>query len=367
MIKIVSIVWYRILPARFGGQKGIALFNEHLARLHPLVCLCSKNNVAPPDLPYKVLPLLPVSKNQFLLPSARRTIKMIVAQEKASHVILEHPYHGLAAVMACKATGARLIVHSHNIESERFRQLGNWWWRILQWYETWTHRKADLNLFKTNADMNWAIKHFKLEDQKCMLMPYGVTFHSFSKKENAAILIRKRHDIPGDEKIFLFAGTLDYGPNKTALEVIITEVAPRLSSQGCRYRILVCGRGFDKLSPLRTHSCVTLIGEVDDIENYFNSADVFINPVTTGGGIQTKNLEALSHHCNLVCFDNMIDPLTFQTAERKLFECPPGDWESFTRLAELASHSSEPTPAPFFEAYSWENAVNRLSDHIKTT
>ena len=367
MIKIVSIVWYRILPARFGGQKGIALFNEHLAQLHPLVCLCSENNVASPDLHYKVIPALPTSKNQFLQPSAWRTIKKVVATENPSHVILENPYHGLAAVKACKATGARLIVHSHNIESERFRMLGKWWWRFLQWYEAWTHRKADLSLFKTNADMNWAIKHFKLQDEKCMLMPYGVTYHSFSEKENARVIIRSRHEISSDEKIFLFAGTLDYEPNRSALEAILTEIAPRLTAQGCRYRILVCGRGADQHHRVSIPICVTLVGEVDDIGNYFNAADVFINPVRTGGGIQTKNLDALSHHCNLVCFDNMVDPIIFQTAERKLYECQPGDWENFTRVAELASHSSEPTPAAFFEAYSWKNAITRLSDRIKTT
>lgn len=50
MSKILSIVWYKVLPPVFGGQKGIAGFNKHLAKHHPLVCLCSSTFRRPRSL-----------------------------------------------------------------------------------------------------------------------------------------------------------------------------------------------------------------------------------------------------------------------------------------------------------------------------
>ena len=144
MEKILSIVWHKVLPPMFGGQKGIAYFNRHLSSRYPLVCLCSKNNKPIDDLPYKILPLLPDSKWQFINPFCWRKIKSVAKKEKVTHIILEYPYHAIAAMRSKRATHAKLILHSHNIESERFRQMGKWWWKLLRVYEKWGLQKADL-------------------------------------------------------------------------------------------------------------------------------------------------------------------------------------------------------------------------------
>lgn len=370
MTKIVSIVWYKVLPARFGGQKGIASFNNYLARIHPLVCLCSSSNEAVPDLPYRLIPKLPTSKWQFLQPSCWNLIRQTILDEKATHVIIEHPYYGLAAVRARRSTGAKLIVHSHNIESERFREMGKWWWKLLHWYEGWTYRQADLNLFKTADDLQWAVRHFGVAEKNCLLLPYGAEPEAYREKSQAQDLVRAKHAIRPDEKILLFAGTLDYPPNARAVKAIVSELAPRLSAQGLKYRIIICGRNQLKekydLDSMQ-HPQVTMAGEVEDIGTYFDAADVFINPVLEGGGIQTKNMDALSHHCNVVCFDSMIEPAMALLAEKKIFACPGSDWERFVSLVKLACLSSLPTPASFFEAFSWQKAINRLSERIQAS
>ena len=137
MTKILSIVWYKVHPAIFGGQKGIAGFNKELAREYSLVCLCSFNNEAGLETNYQVLPKLPVHKKQFLSPRCWETIRQVALKEKPTHIILEHPYHGIAAVKASRATGAKIILHAHNIESQRFRQLGKVWWWPLHFFEKW--------------------------------------------------------------------------------------------------------------------------------------------------------------------------------------------------------------------------------------
>ena len=199
-IRVLSIAWYKILPAKYGGQKGIALFNNELAKHFPLITLCSQNNEQFGEVPYKLIPGLPVSKWQFLSPSAWKKIQRTASKENVTHIILEHPYHGIAAIRARKQTPAKLIVHSHNIESLRFKQLGKWWWRFLAHYEKWVHRCADLNLFKTDSDQHWAINHFGLNIEKCMVVPYGTTVFPFSDNSHLRSILQKRHSILPHEK-----------------------------------------------------------------------------------------------------------------------------------------------------------------------
>ena len=42
--KIVSIVPYKILPAKLGGEKGIALFNEYVGERIPITAISTRNN-----------------------------------------------------------------------------------------------------------------------------------------------------------------------------------------------------------------------------------------------------------------------------------------------------------------------------------
>lgn len=362
-MKILSIVWYKVLPAKFGGQKGIACFNKHLSEHFPVVCLCSSNNV-PGDLPYTLLPSLPVSKRQFASPSCSKMIRQVAMREKPTHIILEHPYHGIAAAKACSATGAQLIVHSHNIESERFRQMGKWWWRVLWQYEKWIHRKADLSLFKTEADMGYAMRRFGLPAEKCLLVPYGADTKAVRPdRAEARSLIVRRHGLATGQPLLLFAATLDYAPNAAALEKIYHEVAPGLANE----TVIVCGRIKSKkyacLHRL-SHPNVVHAGEVDDIENYFAAADVFINPVQTGGGIQTKTIDALAAGLNVVCFAGMTDKTLASAAGDAMTAVPNGNWPAFIHALRQVAADKRPVPPSFPAHYDWQKIIAPLVERI---
>lgn len=367
-MKIVSIVWYKVLPPVFGGQKGIAGFNQQLGKLVSLTCLCSKDNPPANELSYRLLPELPAHKWQFLQPSCWNKIRETISLEKATHLILEHPYHGIAAIRSRHRTGVKLIVHSHNIESRRFRELGKWWWPVLYQYEKRIHRKADLSLFKTEADFRWALQHFKLAENKCLLLPYGIDPQPFENIVNARVQLQQLYKISPDEKILLFAGTLDYEPNAEAVEVIYKEVVPRFNAKTFPFRILICGRNRKKaFQYLRAYqdSRVIMAGEVEDLNLYYEGADAFINPVQRGGGMQTKNIDALAQHLNVVCFEDMVDKQTRALAPDKLFTAAPGDWEGFTNQIIRASRQSAETPAVFFDFYSWQNIVKKLLTRLQ--
>jgi polysaccharide biosynthesis protein PslH len=365
--KILSIVWYKVLPPDFGGQKGIALFNKYLSNHIPLVCLCSDNNEATAAIPYKLIPELPTGKGQFLDPWCWQKITRIAKQEKPSHIILEHPYHAIAAWKAKKASNSLLILHAHNIESERFRELGKWWWRLLRRYEKWIHRKANICLFKTTMDKEFAEREFGLESEKCLVLPYGI--ERPVRNELAGQKIRQRHNISEDEAIFLFAGTLDYGPNAEAVEKIYREIIPRMINAGIKAKIIICGRNhFEEYQYLNQLSDASVIkaGNVDDIENYFSAANTFINPVQSGGGIQSKNIDALSFHCTTVCFQVMTSGIPFELCGSKLLAARTNEWDEFVILMKKALSVTDNTPERFFDYFDWTNIIRVLVDRISS-
>src|SRR5919205_835860 len=132
----MSVVWYKIFPAEFGGQKGIADFNKALAGHFNLVCVCSINNESSESFP--VFNFLPVSKLQFINPVVILKLVKFAKQQKVTHIILEHPYHAVAGWLL-KKMGVKIITHSHNIEYLRFKQMGKSFWPLLKFVERWTY------------------------------------------------------------------------------------------------------------------------------------------------------------------------------------------------------------------------------------
>jgi hypothetical protein len=135
MTKILSVVWYKVLPAQFGGQKGISQFNDFLSDHFPLTCICSSNNIPSGNEKYGVKPILPITRLQVLLLPAWQKIIRELKKGNYTHVILEHCYYGLLGILIKKRYHKFLIVHSHNIEYLRFKEMGRPWWPLLYWLE----------------------------------------------------------------------------------------------------------------------------------------------------------------------------------------------------------------------------------------
>lgn len=353
-IKILSVVWYKVLPAVYGGQKAVAYFNEHLGRLATLTCLCSYNNGVS-AVSYDVKNFLPGGKTQFINPLVWRKIYVIAKKEKITHLILEFPYHGIAAIICRTLLRVKLIVNTHNIEFLRFKEQGKWWWRLLFYFERWVLKKSSAAFFKTEGDKTTAIRYFGLKEKNLAVIPYGIEQKIQPIKSEARKTIRQRHAIAEGEKILLFAGTLDYTPNADAVVAIEKFLIPALLNKSFAFKLIVCGRlqlpSFQHLRNIQ-HENLIFAGEVSDIETYFAVADVFTAPVLSGGGVQTKIMDALSFHVNVVCFASKCPEVP--EAGRKLVAVPEGDWTAFASAVIAAAETETLTPEIFFMKYSWE-------------
>jgi polysaccharide biosynthesis protein PslH len=368
MKKTGSLVWYKILPAQFGGQKGIALFNKYLAKEISLTVICSRNNEAAADNGFDVLPVLPTGKIQFFSPFVWRKIIKLVKEKALTRLILEHPYYGLLGWWLKKTWGTRIIIHSHNIEAERFRLLGATFWWLLRGYEGWSHRQAHLSLFKTDADREYAISRYRLSPEKCMTVPYGVETPTTMDKAAAQRWLRQQYGIGATDKLLLFAGTLDYAPNAAAVQAIFSALIPQLEkNSGFPFHIIICGRNEDpafRHLHQQSHPKVTIAGAVPDMAPYFSGTDVFINPVTTTAGIQTKNIDALAHHCTVVCFEQSATGINRTCCGEKMITIGNGDWPAFGEAIIRAAQNNSATPPAFFEQYSWASITKAVAEKI---
>lgn len=372
MARILSVVWFKFLPARYGGQKGIAAFNEHVSFHHTLFCLCSKNNQAD-QLNYTLLPELPVGRAQVINPLNWLKINRKIRELGISHLILEHCYYGLAGILSKKILSVKLIVHAHNIESTRFREMGKWWWRLLWILEKKTYQNADLVLFKTPEDREFAIRHFGLTAVKSIVIPFGLNRAAiplYAEKENAVSLIRKRHDINLNDKILLFTGTLDYQPNANALMILIKEIIPILSLITKQpFKVLVSGRIIypEYLHLLELHhEHYIYAGDIEDPENYLLAADVFLNPVTEGGGIKVKTMEALAYNLPVISTQHSARGIDLSLIGKKLKVCADNDWPAFCHLITEAWGEETETPPEFYKHYHWNQVILPFLEKIST-
>ncbi|MBU3714009.1 MAG: glycosyltransferase family 4 protein [Ferruginibacter sp.] len=370
-INIAAVVPYRIFPAKMGGQKGIALFYEYLSTLAPVTLITTKNNDVDDFQGKEIITVLSNARSRYFNLLLFFKIRKLILRNGYSHMIFEHPYFGWLALLLKLFTKVKIIIHSHNIESIRFKSTGKWWWRLLWQYEKTTHRIADLNFYISDEDRDFAIMRFKLDPEKCLTITYGFEKKhppSDMEKTEAGRKLRALYAIPSTKKILLFNGTLDYRPNLNALQIILDQINPLLlQKEDFHYTIIVCGKNLpEQLDELRSYSYKNIIyaGFVEDINLYFNGADIFLNPVMDGGGIKTKLVEALGYDMKCISTKNGAIGVPQHITNNQLVIVDNNDWKSFSE-AIMKTDTTKHIGEDFFKHFYWGNIAQKALNAIE--
>jgi len=110
----------------------------------------------------------------------------------------------------------------------------------------------------------------------------SINGHSFKSNSHAVIS-------PSQSPYLLFCGSY-FPPNREAVLWFVKEVLDSIHLD-----LLVVGYQMEKMRDLVSHPKLKIIGTVDDIAPYFNSAEAIINPVLRGAGMNTKSVEAMKY------------------------------------------------------------------------
>lgn len=364
MKKVLNIVPYPYLPYFSGGQKLIAHFNHYLGEQCVLHVVGTADNDHKLADTYTFHPVLNNSRFRYVDLGAFFRIRKLIKKEKISAVIIEHPYLGWLGWLLKITCNIQLIVHTHNIEYDRFRTLGKSWWPVLKFYERFVLQRADKVFCITEDDRQWMIRRLHLQADKCIVAPYGITQTQMpSDKLHCKNALAKRHQFDPQHALFLFNGLLNYKPNLDALKVVLEKVNPLLQEKALTYNIIITGKRLPaELNELKAwnEAHVYYAGFVDDIDFYFKAADLFLNPVQSGGGVKTKMIEAIACGTTVISTKTGATGIELPVTGNKLIVVNDDDWNGFAEAILRTAQQQSETPVDFYKYYNWKS----IAEHV---
>jgi glycosyltransferase involved in cell wall biosynthesis len=104
-----------------------------------------------------------------------------------------------------------------------------------------------------------------------------------------------------DGATLLFLGSFGYIPNVDAANWLVRDIWPLVRARSLQpLRLLIAGRDASRVSALRDHDGVDVLGEVKEIADAYAGASLFVAPLRAGAGTRLKLLEAAAHRVPIV-------------------------------------------------------------------
>lgn len=355
-IKLLTLISYKFLPAKLGGHLSHVYFHNAVSvYLESIVAGRIENDLTgEKDIRFELIPVFKSQLDTYLPFSHSLDLVSIIRKRKINALMCSHPYLGPTGWLASRITGIPLVSYSHNIESERFRSMGRKWWPLMHLFEKWVMKRSAINFFVTEEDMGWAIDHYGLHPKTCFVSPFGINLDQIPEKNNTAKLNWTRKGIiePGDTLLY-FVGSYDYQPNEQAVKDILHNVLPRLMETKLPFRIFIVGKGLSEALRKEiegTGGKVVYVGFVEDIRDILDAADVMLNPMSLGGGIKTKAVEALGNNIRVVSTEDGSKGLRREVCGKMLLVSEDGDWDTFTHNIVLAASEKQNIPDSFMHS-----------------
>ncbi len=367
---LLSIVPYPLFPPTSAGRKQIINFYNRLSVTLDMQVANIRYPEGRPQVDFKLLEIFNPSVSRIINPLNYFRLRKAIRHANADFVLFEHPYMAWMGLLLRRKNDPKWGIRSHNIEYERFRQFGKWWWPIMKAGELYVYSKADAVFFITDDDLVEAQRKTSLRN--AYVMPTGMALGALPRDgAECRAYLRERHGIRPDEKILLYNGALGYLPNRQALDVLLHDVNPRLEQMtGFSYKLIICGSGLpESYEELRAYADHNIIycGFVDDISVYFKGADLYLNPLIGGGGIKTRLVEAISFNTNAVSTRNGYIGFHGDTVEEKVMVVDDGDWAAFAEAIQAMCAKEHPdTTESFYDYYFWDNIVMRFVSQVNS-
>ncbi|WP_169513400.1 glycosyltransferase family 4 protein [Flexithrix dorotheae] len=363
-LKILSIVPFPLLPAQSGGQKKTVGFLNALGNYADLTVVSTKNTSDNTSGNFQYIKLLAPGFYRYFNFFSLKPLKKI--GKEFDFLMLDQPFMGLLGVWLSSLLNKRLIIHSHNIEYQRFKTIGKWWWKMLFHYEKWVFSKADFVIFISEIEKQFAITKLRVNPEKCLVATYGT-----QKKDIPQVSASFKNEfknqigVKEDEKVFLFFGVLDYAPNREGLDYILEEINPYLSRHAnFNYSIIICGRGLtEKYQRLENNQLehMKYMGFVDNIDDFIAISDIVLNPILTGGGVKTKVVEALAMNKMVVSTESGAEGVFQEVCGGKLKVTQDRDWPAFSQAIIQGLNENSDIPSGFYQYYNMDNIAKRIT------
>ncbi len=302
--------------------------------------------------------IFPPSPKRYVPLYGLRAAAAIARRYDATHIFCDHPYMAPLAIAISRQLRIPWVLRSHNIEALRFRHLRKRWWRIFRLFEATAMRAAHGIFFITPQDRDAAIETYRLSPDRCHLAPYGTVLQAPPEGHSAAKeALAKTMGLNASLPWLYFLGVHSYAPNAEAVAHIIDKIHPRLQAAGLRYELIIGGK--DLPQPLQnaisaTAGGIRYAGFIEHLDSFLKACDVMLNPLTTGGGIKTKAVEALAYNKVVVSTENGAAGILPEYCGKNLIIAQDGDWDGFANAVVDAVQREPQIPPAFYQHYNWD-------------
>ena len=367
---ILVIVPHSFVPPRNGGNIYSFKFCEVLQQLRPLICYSAKKNQTA-NLPFPLIRQIPDGWSKFINPKLMLSLYFFCKRHKIRECVISQPFFGLAALPILRLLKIKTVVLVHNLEYQRFRSLGDWWWPLVYGVEWLIYRLSDGLFFLSKQDLEQASNCFGLASPAGIFTPHGTDLarpDGCQKKLDRNALL-ERFQLAADTKLYLIYGPLNYQPNREALSIFMKKINPNLIRMSeTPYMVFVCGGDFTELDdsymPGNLQNILCL-GYVDDIETFVTGVDLVLNVSISGGGAKSKVIEAVAHGTSVISTRSGAIGLDLECFGEQVSVVDDENYIEFAREIIEKSQTSKTTPVEFFETYSWSRIVSRAADYIQ--
>jgi glycosyltransferase involved in cell wall biosynthesis len=170
----------------------------------------------------------------------------------------------------------------------------------------------------------------------------------------------------------IFAGALDWYPNREAVRFFLKEIWPKLREEKPDRPITFIGRDPPReLLEAAKNSAIHVPGFVDDVRPYLDDAKIYICPIRDGGGTRLKILDALAMRKPLVATGMAVEGLDLHEEVHYLraetaaeFLAQINRLESDSNLCQTIASVGQGFVQ---ERYSWDVIGEKLADVYQET
>lgn len=266
------------------------------------------------------------------------------------------PYKSIPRVLAMQISMTlnyrRLAEQAKGLPSKLFHTME---YRKVRAYEGQFARKFDKVLLISPHDLN-AIERDR-PDENVFFSPHGVDFEFFSPEPGRA-------QAPGS---LIFTGNMNYAPNVDAARYFYEEIFPLVRAEVPEVTWSIVGANpVAELEAMASDPAITVTGRVPDLREYMNRAEIAIDPLRVGAGLQNKVLEGMSMGLPMVITSVANEGIKAVDGENILLADSPAAFAQHVvdllRDAELRRQLGTAARQFIVEKWSWEKHFDDLEE-----
>ena len=230
-----------------------------------------------------------------------RDIDKCIIDNDIELINIDFPQMGYALYRLKNSDNLKIIMNQHNIEWMRFKEMSKSksisllkrfimrieGLRLKHFEETlYTRIRFDAQTFVTQEDKSIFTQWTNLHNTRLEIFQGG----GYYKKES---IIEKK---TSKEKSIIFVGVMSNEFNPEGALWFAREVLPRIKQSIDNVKFYIIGK--DPIEKLKTlsDSSIIVTGFVEDLDVYYQLADIVVIPILHGGGVKLKLLEAMGYN-----------------------------------------------------------------------